>query len=326
MVMAEEPKVESAGEREHGWEREVLTRLAYAGLVEQRRARRWSIFFRFVGLGIFALIVLRVLSLGIGHIAEAEGPHTAVVRLEGVIAPGTQADAAVVGRGLRAAFKAKGTEGVVLYINSPGGSPVQADEINREMLRLRKAYPKIPLYAVCSDVCASGGYYAAVGARDIYVNPASIVGSIGVRMDGFGFVDAMKKLGVTRRLMTAGEHKAGLDPFEPVKPEEKAHLQKLLDQVHTQFIDAVKRGRGKRLANDPTLFSGYFWTGEEALRLGLADGFGSVRYVARSVIKAPRVVDYTPRRDLFERFSQGLGTSVANALLTLQEKLSFGLQ
>ena len=324
--MAEEPDVEKRSGQDTGWERDVLTRLAYAGLVEQRRARRWSLFFRFVGLGIFVLIVLRVLSLGIGQIAQTEGPHTAVVRLEGVIAAGTQADAAVVGRGLRTAFKAKGTEGVVLYINSPGGSPVQADEINQEMMRLRREYPKIPLYAVCSDVCASGGYYAAVAAKDIYVNPASIVGSIGVRMDGFGFVEAMKKLGVTRRLMTAGDHKAALDPFEPVNPGEQAHVQKLLDQVHTQFIDAVKRGRGKRLANDPTLFSGYFWTGEEARRLGLADGFGSVRYVARDVIKAPRVVDYTPRRDLFERFSQGLGASVANALLTLQEKLSFSLQ
>lgn len=324
--MADEPDARTHNGENAEWEREALTRLAQAGLIEQRRARRWNLFFRFVWLGIFVLIMLRVLSLGIGQVPQVEGRHTALVRLEGVIAPGTQADAAIIGRGLRNAFRAKDTAGVILYVNSPGGSPVQADEINQEITRLRAEHPHIPVYAVCSDVCASGGYYAAVAAQDIYVNPASIVGSIGVRMDGFGFVDAMKKLGVTRRLMTAGSHKGGLDPFEPVKPDERAHVQQLLDQVHAQFIAAVKRGRGKRLANDPNLFSGYFWTGEAAKRLGLADGFGGVRYVARQVIRAPRVVDYTPRRDLFERVSQGFGASVANALITLQEKLRFRLQ
>lgn len=323
--MTEEAGDDKQQEQEPGWERELLTRLAYAGLVEQRRARRWSIFFRFVGLGILALILFRVLSLGVAQMPEG-GRHTAVVKLDGLIAAGTPADAAAIGHGLRAAFKAKGTAGVILYINSPGGSPVQADEINREMRRLRAEYPHVPLYAVCSDVCASGGYYAAVAAQAIYVNPASIVGSIGVRMDGFGFVGALKKLGVTRRLMTAGAHKGALDPFEPVDPAEQAHVQKLLDEVHGQFVAAVERGRGKRLSHDPELFSGYFWTGEDAKRLGLVDGFGGVRYVARELIRAPRVVDYTPRRSLFERFSDGFGATAANTLLALEDKLGFSLR
>jgi protease-4 len=216
--------------------------------------------------------------------------------------------------GLRNAFKNKHTKGVIIRINSPGGTPVQAGYINAEILRLKEKYPDIPVYAVVSDVAASGGYYVAVAADEIYVDKASIVGSIGVLMNGFGFVDGMEKLGVERRLFTAGEHKGINDPFSPVTEFDREHVQVLLDQMHQQFIDAVKKGRGDRLQSDDKIFSGLYWTGEESIKLGLADGLGSSSYVARELIKEEEIVDYTPAEDLLERFARKMGASTGQTL------------
>jgi len=239
------------------------------------------------------------------------GKHTALVDLSGVIAANADASADRIVTGLRAAFEDDKTVGVILRINSPGGSPVQSGYINDEIQRLRAEYPDIPFYAVVMDICASGGYYVAAAADRIYADKASVVGSIGVRFDGFGFVDAIDRLGIERRLMTAGEHKALLDPFLPEGEAEKVHMQRLLDAIHQQFIDVVKQGRGDRLADNPEIFSGLVWTGDQALELGLVDELGSAGYVAREVIGQANIVDFTPRKSVFDRFLTNLGASVA---------------
>ncbi len=295
-----------------GWEREVLTRLANAALQEQRRARRWGIFFKFLtflylSVLLIALVDIQFEDTGLG------GRHTALVDLKGVILAGENAGADTVIKGLRAAFKDDDTAGVILRINSPGGSPVQARYIHAEITRLREKHPDTPLYAVIADVGASGAYYAAVAADKIYADASSIVGSIGVRMDGFGFVEAIDKLGVERRLLVSGEHKALLDAFLPVDPQEKRHVLTLLDELHQQFIAAVKKGRGERLVDDDKLFSGLIWSGAEALKLGLVDGLGSAGYVAREVIGAKKIVDYTKKRDWYERLADRLGGAAARA-------------
>ncbi len=296
-----------------GWERDTLNRLAFAALHEQRRARRWSIFFKFL---LFAYLVgiLFLYSPTMELDQAARDKHTALVELKGVIAPDKGGSADNVISGLRAAFENDKAKGVILRINSPGGSPVQAGYINDEIRRLRKKYPDTPLYAVVSDICASGGYYAAVAADKIYADKASIVGSIGVRMDSFGFVEAMEKLGVERRLLTAGEHKGFLDPFQPIKETDVVHVQQLLDDIHQQFIQVVKAGRGDKLKDDPGIFSGFVWTGEQAVDLGLVDELASASYVAREVIGAETIVDYTPTEDLLEKFSKRLGTALGRGI------------
>jgi protease-4 len=226
----------------------------------------------------------------------------------------SEASADNVITGLRNAFENEHTKGVIIRINSPGGTPVQAGYINDEILRLKEKYPDTPVYAVVRDVAASGGYYVAVAADEIYVDKASIVGSIGVLMNGFGFVDGMEKLGVERRLFTAGEHKGIMDPFSPMKEYDRAHAQTLLDRMHQQFIDAVKKGRGDRLQPNDKIFSGLYWTGEESIELGLADGLGSASYVARELIKEKEIVDYTPAEDLLERFARRMGASAGETL------------
>jgi protease IV len=240
--------------------------------------------------------------------------HTALVDLEGVIAPGGKASADRMIKALDRAFKDSGTQGVVLRINSPGGSPVQAGYINDEMRRLRAKYPNVPLYAVVQDLCASGGYYVAVGADRIYVDKASLVGSIGVIISSFGFTGAMDKLGVERRAYIAGANKDFLDPFAPENPAQKEHAERMLEDIHQQFINVVRQGRGKRLKENPDMFSGLVWTGEQSVELGLADGFGSLESVARDVIKAEKVVDYTPEEGLFESLSRRVGTSFGESL------------
>lgn len=292
-------------------DRSILEDLARENLKERRRARRWGIFFK----TFFALyLVFVTVAISMDVVPRPAGEHTALVDLEGTIARNSDVDADVIARGLRNAFEAKDSKAVILRINSPGGSPVQAGLINTEMHRLREKYPDKPLYVVITDMCASGGYYAAVAADRIYADQASIVGSIGVLMNSFGLVDAIEKLGVERRLFTAGEHKAFLDPFTPVKPAERRHVDELLDQVHQQFIDTVRAGRGDRLSPDPEIFSGLFWTGQEALRLGLVDEFGSAGSVARDVVGAENIVDYTPQEDLLGRVTKQLGVSIANTL------------
>jgi protease-4 len=302
---------------EEGWERRVIEKLARSALDEQRKSRNWGIFFKtltFVYL--FILLFVAFGWLG-GRETQSQGDHTALVELNGVIAADTHASADTITQGLHDAFENKGTKGIILRINSPGGSPVQAGTINGEILRLKQKYPQIPLYAVVEDICASGGYYVAVAADRIYVDRASIVGSIGVLMDGFGFTGTMEKLGVERRLLTAGENKGFLDPFSPMNPSQRQYAQKMLGEIHQQFIDVVRKGRGKRLKEGPDTYSGLVWTGQRSIELGLADALGSVDYVAREVIKADKIVDFTPRENVVERFAKRFGAALGDALVRI---------
>ena len=292
---------------------EVMQRLAE----DYMKDRKWRRIFKVILLALFVVYVLSAIFTvsGNGNAVNANQPHTAVIELNGVISLAKgDVSADRMNASLRRAFNSKYSKGVVLRINSPGGSPVQSDEINAEIGRLRDLYPDKPFHVVISDICASGGYYIAAAADQIFANPASIVGSIGVRMDGFGFVGAMEKLGVERRSLTAGTNKAILDPFLPVQESQRAHAQEMLGTVHQQFIDRVKAGRGERLSDDAELFSGLFWSGEQAKVLGLVDEFGTLDYVAREVIGHTTIVDYSFRPDFFQQFAQDLGVSIGSRL------------
>lgn len=301
--------------RDESWEKRVLEKLALSSLQEQRRARRWGIFFK--SLTFIYLFILLFYWLGWSSQSDMSisGKHTALVDLRGVISPDTIGSAENINAGLQHAFKDKKTQGVILRINSPGGSPVQSGYINDEIRRLRAEYPDIPLYAVVEDICASGGYYIASAADKIFVDKASMVGSIGVLMNGFGFTGVMEKLGIERRLLTAGENKAFLDPFSPTNIEQEKYARKMLGEIHRQFIEVVRQGRGQRLKEDPEIFSGIMWTGEKSVELGLADAMGSADYVAREVIKAEHIVDYTTREGFAERFAKRLGGVTAEAVI-----------
>jgi protease-4 len=301
---------------EENWERGVIERLAEEGLREQQRARRWGIFFKLLTFAFLFIALFLMIGTLFEREASCAAKCTAVVELRGELDADGQASAENVIAGLQAAFKNKGTQGVVLRINSPGGSPVQAGQINDEIRRLRGKYPDTPIYAVVEEVCASGAYYVAVAADKIYVDKASLIGSIGVIMDGFGFVGAMDKLGVERRALTAGENKAFLDPFSPLLPEQRDYAEKLLAEIHQQFIAAVKAGRGARLKESPELFSGLVWSGARGIDLGLADALGSVGYVAREVIKAEDVVDFTVQESFTERFARKLGATTARSFVS----------
>jgi len=299
-----------------GWERAVLEKVALAAITEQRRARYWGIFFKVL----MFIYLFALLFIGLGWLGKKESAPeklTAMVELSGVIASNTPASADNVISGLQDAFKDKRTRGVILRINSPGGSPVEAGRINDEIRRLREKYPKIPLYAVVEDICASGGYYVAVAADQIYLDKASIIGSIGVLMDGFGFTGTMEKLGIERRLLAAGENKGFLDPFSPIRESQKAHAEEMLKQIHQQFIDVVRAGRGDRLKETPDMFSGLLWVGPKTIEMGLADALGGVDYVAREVVKAEDIVDFTPRENVAERLAKRFGAGVAEALAQL---------
>jgi protease-4 len=298
---------------EANWERGLIEKLAGAALQEQRRARRWGIFFKLLGFAYLAILLVLLIDWR-GPDGLVTGKHSALVDLVGVIDARGDASADRVTEALQNAFKNKNTQGVILRINSPGGSPVQAGIIYDEIRRLRGLYPNIPMYAVVEDICASGGYYIAAAADKIYVDKASIVGSIGVIMDGWGFTGTMEKLGVERRALVSGENKAFLDPFSPVDEKQKRHAQSMLDDIHKQFIDVVRKGRGKRLKESPELFSGLMWTGDRSVELGLADGLGSVDYVAREVIKAEDIFDYTKKQDITERFARRFGAAMAGML------------
>ncbi len=291
----------------------ILERLLQANLDEQRRARRWKVFFRSLTFLWLFLLLFWAMSLE-GEEFASTGPHTALVELEGEIGgiDGVRADAMI--SALQSAFEDKHTQAVVLRINSPGGSPVHAGQIYDEIRRLRARHTKIPLYVVVDDICASGGYYIAAAADRIYVDKASLVGSIGVLMDGFGFTEGMKKLGVERRLLTAGENKGFLDPFSPSVPQQEAHMRGILQEVHEQFVRMVRQGRGKRLKETPEMFSGLVWNGEKSVELGLADGLGSLDFVAREVVKAEDIVDFTPQEGIAERLARRIGTSVGMSL------------
>ena len=298
------------------WEREVVTQLAEASLKEQRRSRRWGIIFKLLTFAYIGVILFMIGEASLTTVTVNE-KHTALIELTGVIADKEKASADHIVTALRDAFENENAAGVVLRINSPGGSPVQSGYIYDEIRRLREENPDTPLYAVVTDICASGGYYIASAADKIYADKASIVGSIGVRMDNFGFVDAMQKLGVERRTLTAGENKALLDPFLPENEKTKAHMQSMLGEIHQQFINAVKEGRGDRLDTSVEgLFSGLIWTGEAAVNNGLVDELASASYVAREVIGEETIVDYTVQEDILERFAQRLGSTVAQVIST----------
>ena len=300
--------------KKSNFERDIVEKLAFAAIVEQRRARRWKIFFIFLFFAYLFSAPLLISGKFEFPDMDKDDKHTALVDLDGVISSDSEASADKIVTALRDAFEDEDTAGVILRINSPGGSPVQSSYIYREMKRLLKKYPEIPLYAVITDLCASGGYYVAVGADKIYANESSIVGSIGVIMSSFGFEGTMKKLGVERRALTAGEHKALFDPFSPVNEEEQAHLQVMLDEIHQEFINTVKEGRGDKLIDDEQLFTGLVWTGEKAMKIGLVDELGSAGYVAREVIKAEDIVDFTGKKDFFDRFAERLGASMESQL------------
>ncbi len=301
-----------------GWERELVENLATEALREKRRARRWGIFFKLLTFLYLGVILYLLNSGGDIDLDQASGKdHVALVELEGVIGPDGPASADRINKGLRKAFRDSHTKAVVLRINSPGGTPVQASLIYDEIRRLRGKHEDIPLYVVVGDMCASGGYFVAAAADKIFVNRSSIVGSIGVLMDGFGFTGALDKLGVERRLLTAGEHKGILDPFSPLTPFDEAHARKMLAEIHAHFIEAVKEGRGDRLADDDTLFSGLFWTGQRAIALGLADELGDLGHVARDVVGIEKVVDYTIKDDPLQRLADRIGVAGAEALAKL---------
>ncbi len=294
------------------WERSLLEKLAFASLNEQKKARRWGIFFKLFFVGYFVILLIVASGDGISDKAPS-GEYSAMVDLQGIIAPGSEASADMVVGGLREAFKSK-AKGIILRANSPGGSPVQANYIYNEIKRLRAKYTDKKIYAVIGDVCASGCYFAVAGVDKIYASPSSVVGSIGVLMDGFGFVEAMKKFGVERRLMTAGDNKGIMDPFSPIKKSDQKHVQGVLNNIHAQFIDVVREGRGKSLKETPEMFSGLFWTGEQALAMGLIDDMGSAGQVARDVIGADDIVDYTQKENLLDRFAGKFGAAMANSL------------
>ncbi len=293
----------------------IVERLSFAAIKEQRRARRWKIFFTFILFIYLSPLLLLMLEANDINVldsgVEKSDKHTALVKLEGVISATDEASAKSIIQGLNDAFDDKNTAGVILAINSPGGSPVQSAYIYDEMLRLRKENPDIPLHVVVSDMAASGGYFVASAAENIYVNKSSIVGSIGVRMDGFGFVDLIEKMGVERRLLTAGDNKALLDPFLPENELQKVHLENMLSEVHAHFKQAVIAGRGERLKQTDEVFTGLIWTGERGIKMGLVDAYGSVNSVAKEVIKAEDIVDFTPKELLFDRLATKISAAVA---------------
>lgn len=295
----------------------ALEQFAREFLRERRSERRWRTFFRLVWASLLLLFVWSLFAAR--HPVPTAAPHTALVEVRGEIAADTEASAELINSALKSAFEDQNATAVVLRINSPGGSPVQAGIVNDELRRLKALHGK-KVYAVVEEICASGAYYIAAGADEIYVDKASVVGSIGVLMDGFGFTGLMQKLGVERRLMTAGENKGMLDPFSPADPKQQAYAQAMLDQIHQQFIRVVREGRGDRLKETPQTFSGLFWNGEQAVELGLADGMGNLDYVAREVIKAEDVVDYTPRDNVAERLAKRFGAAVgAGAVKAVRE-------
>ena len=295
----------------------LFTRLTGELISEQRRSRRWNMFFRFAVLAYLTLILLLYApSNPIGKLLSAAAPsrHTALVEVSGVIAADQPANADRIVGALRRAFEDDSSAGVIVRINSPGGSAVQAGQIRDEMRRLRAKHPSKPIYSVLGDIAASGGYYIAVGADAIYADKASLVGSIGVVMNGFGFVETLDKLGVERRLVTAGANKGFMDPFSPTKPREVAHMRSLLATVHDQFIDVVREGRGDRLSKNADLFSGLIWSGEQSLENGLIDALGSAGQVARDVVGAPKIINYTPAPSGIAKLLDRLGASVSSGL------------
>lgn len=295
------------------WERQALEHLLLENLKETRKTRRWKAVFRILTLLVFVGVILAVFDFHLPGRGMGMEKHTALVTLEGEISSSSMANALDINSSLTAAFENENSAGVVLRINSPGGSPVQAGMMNDEIHRLRKLYPNKPFYVVVEDICASGGYYVAVAGDQILVDKASLVGSIGVIMEGFGFTGLMDKLGVTRRMVTAGSNKGMMDPFSKENPQQVAMIKTMIDEIHQQFIAVVKAGRGDRLKETPEMFSGRVWNGEQAIKIGLVDGYGTVETVARDVFKAPDILDYTMKENFAERVAKRFGAEVGAA-------------
>ncbi len=312
----EENRNPSAGHQPAHWERQTLEKVLMASVIEQRKGRYWGIFFKFMLLIYIGIAFWQFAHpFGDKNMLDNQKKHTAIVDVAGMIAAGQPANADSIVEGLRDAADDSNTQGIILRMNTPGGSPVQSAYVYEEIRRIKAKKPELPIYAVVSDMCTSGGYYIASATDKIFVNNASMVGSIGVIMGNFGFVDAINKLGIERRVMTAGAHKAILDPFSPVDPVAKDHMQAVLNEVHQQFINAVKQGRGARLKEIPDMFSGLVWTGAKGIELGLVDELGDVRHVAEDIIGAKKMVNFTPDENWMDRISHRLGTSVGTSLL-----------
>ena len=305
-------------ESNHNWEKDALRDIALAGVKEQQRNRRWGIFFKLLGFAYLFILLIMLSSSNISESSTTTQKHTAIIKLSGGIIPGEAASADNINEALRDAFGNKNVEGIILEINSPGGTPVQAAMIYDEINRLRQLNPDTPIYTVISDICASGGYYVAAATEQIYANKSSLVGSIGVRLSSFGFTGTMEKLGIERRQLTAGKNKAMLDPFSPRNTKAEKHMTNLLTSTHQHFINDVKAGRGDRLKNDPNLFSGLIWNGEQGIELGLVDDLGSADYVAREVIGQKRIIDYTYQPDFFDQFTHRVSSTMLNLLTTEQ--------
>ena len=299
-----------------GFESSLVNEFVKEMLKEQRRNRRWGIFFKLIFVIYIAafFVIYAYENSSIGNFSNQK--HTALIEINGIISTETEANADFIITGLRRAYEDKNTQGIILRINSPGGSPVQAGYVNDEIKRLKVKYPDIPIFAVITDICASGGYYIAAAADKIFANKASVVGSIGVVMAGFGFVGAIEKLGIERRLLHSGDHKALMDPFSPLDFFEEAHMQKILDKIHQQFISVVKDGRGDNLSNNEELFSGLIWSGEESIELGLIDGLASASEVARDFIGSEHIINYTRRENYFDRFTRQIGTAIFHSFNT----------
>lgn len=312
---------EIEADKKDRWEKELLEKLVFTSLQEQRRARNWGIFFRLLTFSYLFVLFFWALGWFDSDAVSVSDKHTALVDLRGEISAEGLSSAENIKTGLKNAFRHRNTAGVILRINSPGGSPVQAGAINDEIYRLRAQHPDIPFYAVVEDICASGGYYIAVAADKIFVDKASVVGSIGVIMNGFGFTGTLEKLGVERRLLAAGENKGFLDPFSPSNPKQRQHATRMLTEIHQQFINVVQKGRGDRLQDDPQIFSGIVWTGEQSIVLGLTDALGDVDYVAREIIQADRIVDFTSQEGLLDRFAKRFGQVVASVLIGFESSL-----
>lgn len=308
------------------WARQTLSDLAFAHLKEQKSQRRWKIGMRLAWLSLLFFVFWQVFSFGFSSsTSQMSFAHTALVTIEGEISADTEASAENVMSAMRSALEDPGSKALILLINSPGGSPVQAGLINDEITRLRALHDK-PIYAVVEESCASAAYYIAAAADQIFVDKASLVGSIGVLMNGFGFTGLMDKLGVERRLITAGENKGFMDPFSPQTESQSQHAQAMLNQIHNQFIDVVKKGRGDRLKDVPDLFSGSVWSGQQAVELGLADSLGSIDGVARDVVKAPDVIDYTRRENVAERFVKRFGVAVGEGSVRAMQSMGVSLR
>jgi len=302
------------------WQRSVLEKVALASIAEQRRSRRWGVFFKLLFITYIVIISGLAMSPMTTGGKMTGGSHTAVVDIKGIIVSGGEADADSIIKSLNNAISDPNKKGIILRLNSPGGSPVQASYVYRAIQGIKENHPNIPIYAVVEDLCASGGYYIAAAADKIFVNESSIVGSIGVVMNGFGFTDVMEKLGVERRLYTAGSHKGFMDPFSDVNPSEKEHVQGMLNDIHQQFITAVKLGRGDRLKDNPDLFSGLVWAGSESVRLGLSDGIGNVQSVAKNEVGVENTVDFTAEKPFIEKLTKSLGVAMAEYTQELSSK------